>query len=109
MYNIEAKGVILKEEIIDKTPEELELYFKEIVTKQIMNEISKKINDFNFIDFEPSVDGTSFKYSADVILCSKQQVDSSIEAVVTNMFEHDLTETEIQRILEPFGTDMKGF
>lgn len=109
MEIIEIEADIEEYSLQGKTEEELEKLIDEKIKANLVLEIVKKLDDMAYVDMEHNPDEGTFTIKASLVLCSKQDIVSSMEEIAQKLAGNGLGQDEIEGILSIFTETKKGF
>lgn len=110
MIEITAKGKITAETLVFTTPEEMEQTLTQDIAKGIAKGVIEKIDDMPFVNMEQNPSTQDMEWKADLIVCSKEQVVSSVGIMAQRLVEKfDATPEQIEYCLESAVSDLKGW
>ncbi len=111
MMEIKTEGTISGSKILEHTGEDLEDMLAEKIAEGIKQELMKNINDMPFIEVDPTPEGDgSVVWTASLVLCSQDQMISSIGIMAKRLVEKfGASPEDIEYCLESAATDMKGW
>ncbi len=90
----------------DQAERLLEQKISEGMTKQIMT----NLEDMAYIDMKQNSELDAIDWEANMIICSKDQVTSSVSIMAQRLVERlGASAEDIEYCLEPAVTDIKGF
>lgn len=109
MIEIDFEGTILKGLFENHNAKELEELIHENILENLKEQIDKQLDEMSFIDIEPDGDKGDFKYTASLVLCSKQNIISNAEVMAQKLAKIGVLEPDILDVLSTMENDLKGF
>lgn len=109
MHKIKVKGSIKNAEIENLSSQEVEDRLESDISESILAGVKEQLSNFSFIDIDQNIEEKQFDWKADIIICSANQVSTSMAMVVQNLTARGIKPEEIGLILEPLSNDMKGW
>ena len=108
MVEIDFNTNITQDKIKGQSADELEDFIASEIAYGLSVEMKKHIDEMSFIDLIPNDEG-GFKITAELVLCSKQDIVTNAEIQAQLMANYGLTEEQILNVLETQLIDNKGF
>ncbi len=110
MIEIKVSGTITNALLMtleeDQAERLLENQIAEGMTKQIMT----NLEDMAYVDMKQNSELDAIDWEANMIICSKDQITSSVSIMAQRLVERlGATAEDIEYILEPAVTDLKEF
>ena len=109
MNKIQINGKIDLNEIKDMTSKDVELFLRNKINDELRKKIDEQLDKFSFIDLKHNEENNTFDFNADLVICSANEIETSINEVVKELIEIELEPSEIEDILEPLSNKMKGW
>ncbi len=110
MIEIKVTGTISNEMLMTLTESEAEKHLENQIAEGIAIEIIKNIEDMAYIDMGQNSALDAIDWEANMIICSKDQITSSISIMAQRIAEKfKASAEEIEYCLEPTVTDLKEF
>ena len=108
MIELSWNGHILPEEIAGRSSTELEEIIEEKIAKGLTHEMTKHIEEMSFLDMKSGEDG-SVNIKAELVLCSKNDIVTSVQRQSVILAQYGLTEKQILTVLETSVEKSEGF
>ena len=109
MVEIDYSSSISQKDIEGKSAEELEDYIASEIAYGLSVEMKAHIDEMSFIDMQLNEEKGQFDITAELVLCSKQQIITTAEIQAQKLANYGLLEDQILDVLETQLEDSKGF
>lgn len=109
MVELDAKFEIDSSVVVVSPLDDVEKMLKDTLAGKLTTQISEKLEKMSFIDMELDEKTGNFVVEANLVLCSKQSILTSIEVMSTKMKNLDISEEDIVDILSSMTEESKGF
>ncbi len=109
MVEINITNTIDQSLIVGMESGDLENYIQEQIAETLTKEMRKHIDEMSFIDMQYSEETESFSISAELVLCSRQDIISNAEIQAQQMSKYGLTAEQIEEVLLIQTNELNGF
>jgi len=109
MIEIDFNTNITQDKIKGQSADELEDFIASEIAYGLSVEMKKHIDEMSFIDMQWNEEEERFDITAELVLCSKQDIVTNAEIQAQLMANYGLTEEQILNVLETQLIDNKGF
>ncbi len=110
MIEIKVTGTISNEMLMTLTESEAERHLELQISEGMSKQIMANIEDMAYIDMGQNSELNAIDWEANMIICSKDQITSSIAIMAQRLVGRlNATAEDIEYCLEPSVTDIKGF
>ena len=109
MIELIVRGEIDASVVVAAPVDEVEQMLHDEIGTSLTQEIIKHIDDMSFIDMEMNEEKGMFEYTAELVLCSKNDIVTNIQIQAQVMKDYGLSPEQIARVLEIATFDNEGF
>ncbi len=109
MVELNIEHIIDQSLIAGMNEEDLEELIQEEIAESLTEEMKKHIDEMSFIDLVFNQESQSFTVTAELILCSKQDIVTNAEIQAQKMAKYGLRQEEILDVLETQLIETGGF
>ncbi len=110
MIEIKVKGTISNDMLMTIDEEQAETLLENQIAEGMALEIVKNLEDMAYVDMKQNSELDAIDWEANMIICSKDQITSSVTIMAQRLVERlGATAEDIEYILEPAVTDLKEF
>lgn len=109
MVEIEVDGSFSLDEIKGLNENEVEEILHNEIAKDIVKEIVKEMENMAFIDLEIDEESNMFKYTAEIVICSKQNIITANAMMAQKLASFGLDEEDIVEVLSIQQENSGGF
>ncbi len=110
MTEIKITGTISNEILMTLTESEAERHLELQISEGMSEQIMANIEDMAYVDMKQNSELNAIDGEANMIICSKEQIQTSIIIMAQRIAEKfKASAEEIEYILEPAVTDLKEF
>ncbi len=110
MTEIKVTGTISNEMLMTLTESEAERHLELQISEEMSEQIMANIEEMAYIDMKQNSELNAIDWEANMIICSKDQITSSISIMAQRIAEKfKASAEEIEYCLEPTVTDLKEF
>jgi len=107
MIEITHKDVIDAGTIANFSADELQKYVEDRISNGIFEKVQEHLDEMAFVEIEPNEETGAFDITAELVLCSKQEVITTAEMQAVKLAKYGLNEKQIFDVLntqlEPTG------
>lgn len=109
MIELKVNGEIPLIEVIGKEEEDVEALLHENISIGLSKEIVKHVDEMAFIDMELNEKENKFDFSAELVICSKQDILTANEIMAEKLANLGLNATDIVNVLSTQQESTGGF
>ena len=110
MIEVKITGTITNDLLMQLSEEEAEGLMENQIAEGMSNEIVANLEDMAYIDMKQNDKQNGVDWEANVIICDKDQIKSSVAIMARRLGERlGASQADIEYCLEPAVTDIKGF
>lgn len=109
MIELTIHGQINASVVIAAPVEEVEEMLHEEIGTSLTKEIIKHIDDMSFIEMEMNEEHGMFEYTAELVLCSKNDIITNAQMQAQKLSAYGLNEEQIVDVLDTVTQETSGF
>lgn len=110
MIEVKVTGTITNETLMVLTESEAERHLEIQISEGMSEQIMSNLQEMAYIDMKQNSELDAINWEANMIICSKDQVTSSVAIMAQRLAQRFGASVEdIEYCLEPAVTDIKGF
>ena len=109
MVELSIHNTIKESDMANMDPEILEEKIKNIISDELTKSMQEHVDDMAFIDMEYDEENKAFNITAQLVLCSRQDIISNAEVQAQQMSTYGLTSEQIEEVLLIQTNELKGF
>ncbi len=110
MIEIKVTGTITNALLMTLQEDQAEKLIEQNIAEGMTRQILVNLEDMAYVDMKQNSELDAIDWEANMIICSKEQIQTSITIMAQRLAERfDATAEDIEYCLEPAVTDIKGF
>ena len=109
MIEINMYDTIEQSIITGMDPDKLEELIQDNIAEGLAKEMRKHIDEMSFIDMQYNQETKAFDITAELVLCSKQDIITNADMMAKKLADYGLSEEQILDVLETQLNDNGGF
>ncbi len=109
MVEINITDSINENVIMSEPPEKIENIFTDKIRDALLVKMVEALNNMAFVDMEYNEEKSRFDIEASIVLCSSQDMASSVEIQAQKLKDYGLTGDQILDVLTTGIDSLEGF